>query len=332
MTPPVVFTGHKLDAPARHLRHTICSAYLVMNIATIFLPSIARLTDYVRRQYNCTFNFQDAENLESELALNPGLEARLHNESIVVDGDWVCFPIFSPPNPKLVGVARISRSEKIGPTDLAAIEKIIRYVFASRLEGAATLFELEATEKSLREYEKNQGAKAADRKVVQLSWYKKNPVAAVKLNPPPALNFPFLIQSSSAEDIFKMALEIHSQSQRYAFLSLNDLDPTALESVKKINGLGEITVFIPDIAGVTALQQAQLELYYSSPRDKISAQFVAGSTLPIGELKKSNKVSSQLLSQLMIGYLCLTQPFAAYKRENMLEFFFDSLSGRIYHE
>lgn len=307
------------------------------SVAKIFLPSIARLSEYVRQQYDCAFNFQDAENLQSELELNPTLEERLHNESIVIDGDWVCFPIFSSHEQRLIGVARISRSEQFRPSDLTGLEKIIQLVFESRLSGAELLHNLEMTADNLQVLK---SGPSNDKKIIQLSRYKKNLFPLSAKADTAILNFPFLIQAVSVNDIFKMAIEIHTQSQRYAFLSLHDLDPTALETADSIKNLGDVTIFVPDITALTLEQQTQVERYYSSQeaptsdplRAKLKAQFIVGTTRPVDELKVNHKVSHLLLSQLMVGYLSLSQPFSSYKRENMLEFFFDSLSGRAYHE
>src|SRR5262249_24069950 len=142
------------------------------------------------------------------------------------------------------------------------------------------------------------------------------------------LNFPFLIECNKPEDIFKMALEIHTRAARYAFLTFADLHASALADPKSIDSLGQVTIFIPELSLLTFAQQDCLLQYFEQSRSAEGPQFISGSTLPLQELKKFCKVMAPLLNHLTIGYLAMTKPFEVYKKENVLEFFYEGLLDR----
>lgn len=125
-----------------------------------------------------------------------------------------------------------------------------------------------------------------------------------------------------------MALEIHSRSGRLAFLPATDLSPSAFESAETFKNLGPLTIFVQEVSKLTFEQQNALVAYYALARDKDCPQIIAGTTLTLAELKKSCKILPALWPQLTVGFLSMTQPFETYKRENLVEFFFDSLTGR----
>lgn len=299
-----------------------------MNYAGDFLPSIVRLSNYVSKQYNRSFDYQDIESLN--FAREPQLEEMLHAQPYVIAQDWVYYPIFS--QKLLIGIARVSRPETLEDKDLSALESIIRAVFESRIESVAAIRKLEFIENNLENLNQKSQPEPTRDNVISLKKFQKNeyPLPNKSINAP--FNFPFLIEAKNADDLFKMAHEIHTRSQRFLFIQLQDLDPSALATVNSLRSLGETTIYVKEVSELTFTQQAQIYAYYTSSRDKMGPQFVVGSTSSIGELKKNTQVMPELLSHLMIGYLRMTHPFKSYKDKDILEFFFDSLAGRNYHD
>ncbi len=292
-------------------------------------PTLSRLSNYIRTQYNCSFDFQEAESLRYELTAR--LNKIVNENAHVVEGNWVFFPIFI--ERQLKGVARISKPHNLDESVLENLQKIIQAVFEGRLESIAALHNLDFLEENLKSALSAQEYNAKENaKILEISKFRKNdfPFPEKSANPP--FNFPFFIEALDPEDIFKMAVEIHTRSERYAFVSIQDVNPDVFVKIESIQALGEMTVFIPDVAALTPQQQQQVACYYDGVRDKTGPQFIAGTTENFAKLKADPNMNTEFLSYLMIGYLRLRKPFRDYKRENILEFFFDSLSGRTYHE
>ncbi len=84
-----------------------------------------------------------------------------------------------------------------------------------------------------------------------------------------------LIDDASAEEARRTALEHHERSGRWAFLSITDLAPETFESPANLEALGEVTVFIEDLASVPASHQARLAELLSSSSDGPSTIVVA---------------------------------------------------------
>lgn len=290
-----------------------------MSFEYLFLPTVARLSELISRQYGCQLDYHSVEELELE---NPkSLGDGLRRGEPVSAGDWVFFPIFS--GDSLAGAARISNRDKIDDKELKYISQFVRMVLESRLNELERAALLEEFERRL----KLDGTSRANN-VISMQYYRENthPLPVRKAGAP--LNFPFLIECASGEDLFKMAIEIHSRTNRYAMLPLEDLDPSVFETPESIQQLGHVTIFVKDVTLLTKQIQSQLVRYYNSTRDKESPQIVAGTPVSIQRLKRDEHISTELLSLLMVGYLCMTQPFASYKKQNLLEFFYDSLTGR----
>jgi len=300
----------------------------------IFNPTVARLGELVQKQYGCEFSYQNIDELNDEHGLNGPLHTNLLRGDTINAGDWVFFPIFL--GAQLAGAARISRRDHLSNDDIKTLHQMIRMVLESKLHDIDRIEILDKLESHMLQM-RDESQRLTN--LIQFRDYQTNPFP-IATTPPahqqPAvknpiggnLNFPFLIESRTADDIFKMAFEIHTRTTRYAFLPIEDISPHAFDSAEGLCGLGAITIFISDITQLNFELQNKLVSYYASARDRDCPQIIAGSPVPISELKKSCKVSKDLLQSLMVGYLCMNQPFAVYKRENVLDFFYDSLTGR----
>ena len=141
-------------------------------------------------------------------------------------------------------------------------------------------------------------------------------------------DFPCLIECENKNDIFKMALEIHQTAARYVFLSLKDLEAGIENSTEAMNKLGKVTIFIEDISSLSLEQQKGLLDFLNQRESLTTPQLVIGTSKTYGQLKIDNKILPEFLRKITIGYLQLSQPFSAYKKENLLQFFFEGLAGR----
>jgi hypothetical protein len=297
-----------------------------MNYESLFRPTVDRLNELVQKQYGCEFVYQTVDELKEEslLSQTDALSQSLRRGESINAGDWIFIPIFLGKD--LTGAARVSKSERLSRTDMGHLHQMVRMVLESKLHDVDRLEMLDKLEAHL----SSLSQESEPINLIQFRDFRPNlfPLENKFREGEKALNFPFLIESKNPEDSFKMALEIHTRTNRYAFLSLEDINPSTLESPEGIHALGSVTLFIQDITVLTFAQQQQILNYYNSLRDKDSPQFVAASQMPLSELKKSCKIQQDFLKALLVGYLCMTQPFSVYKRENLLEFFYDSLTGR----
>lgn len=134
-----------------------------------------------------------------------------------------------------------------------------------------------------------------------------------------------LIESMHVSEIHKMALELHSNSTRYAFLDYRDITPEDRTSVDSLLALGNITVFIPDITRVTRVEQATLvEVmnFVSTHRPLI----MAGTMQTLGELRDDPAMNDEFLSIVSRVYIKLTKSFQEYKEQGLIRYLLDSMS------
>lgn len=134
-----------------------------------------------------------------------------------------------------------------------------------------------------------------------------------------------LIESKYISEIHKMAMELHSQSRRYAFIEFRDLDKKTRSSVPDLLAMGAISLFVPSILDLTAAEQdilRELMKVESLQRPLL----MVGSTLAFSELRGESGVNMDFLNQLSRAYIKLTKPFTEYKEQGLIHYFLDSLS------
>lgn len=134
-----------------------------------------------------------------------------------------------------------------------------------------------------------------------------------------------LIESRYISEIHKMALELHSQSRRYAFLEYRDVDKDCRNSPTELLTLGAITLFVPSILDLTFREQDVLHRIMSVDSTQRPLLMV-GSTQTYSDLRNEAGVHREFLSQLTQAYIKLSRPFAEYKEQGLIHYFLDSLS------
>jgi hypothetical protein len=134
-----------------------------------------------------------------------------------------------------------------------------------------------------------------------------------------------LIESKHVSEIHKMAMELHSQSCRYAFVEFRDIDKKSRHSLTDLLGMGAISIFVPCILDLHLDEQKVLrELMEIESLQR--PLLMVGSTLPYSELRCDSAVNMDFLNQLSRAYIKLTRPFKEYKEQGLIHYFLDSLS------
>ncbi len=134
-----------------------------------------------------------------------------------------------------------------------------------------------------------------------------------------------LIESKYISEIHKMAMELHSQSRRYAFMELRDIDKKSRTSLPDLLAMGAISLFVPCILDLTAAEQDTLRQLM----DIESLQrplLMVGSTVPFSQLRTEAGINLEFLNLLSRAYIKLTKPFTEYKEQGLIHYFLDSLS------
>lgn len=134
-----------------------------------------------------------------------------------------------------------------------------------------------------------------------------------------------LIESPYVSEIHKMALELHLQSRRYAFIEHRDLSAESKTSVPDLLAMGAITLFVSDIMTLSPAEQLTL-LDLTQQDTPTRPLLMVGSTLPYSELCGEPGLNLDLLAVLARAYIKLTRPFQEYKDQGLIHYFLDSLS------
>ncbi|MEQ1663952.1 MAG: hypothetical protein ABL927_01095 [Bdellovibrionales bacterium] len=311
-----------------------------------FLKStISRLNEIMRRQYGSDFKFQTTAEIEGQDDSKSILQ-NLSSGLPFIFGKLVMLPIFT--DKLLVGAGSLMHNNNFSTLDIRHVHQMVRLILEDAIMSHDKIETLDGVESLLRN-SLDEATTPQRSNVIPINRFKKNTFPLTKINPLEScgtrisetesiasvtplntpLNFPFLIESRDPSDIFKMALEIHTHTKRFVFLSINDISPDAFVSSQSIVALGATTIFVPDVELLTPTQQTAIINYYNSAREKETPQFVVGALNPITQLVFESKLDTALLAVLRIGYLQMNQPFSFYKNQNILEFFYESLTGRL---
>lgn len=299
----------------------------------------------MRRQYGSDFKFQTTAEIEGQDDSKSILQ-NLSSGLPFIFGKLVMLPIFT--DKLLVGAGSLMHNNNFSTLDIRHVHQMVRLILEDAIMSHDKIETLDGVESLLRN-SLDEATTPQRSNVIPINRFKKNAFPLTKINPLEScgtrisetesiasvtplntpLNFPFLIESRDPSDIFKMALEIHTHTKRFVFLSINDISPDAFVSSQSIVALGATTIFVPDVELLTPTQQTAIINYYNSAREKETPQFVVGALNPITQLVFESKLDTALLAVLRIGYLQMNQPFSFYKNQNILEFFYESLTGRL---
>lgn len=106
----------------------------------------------------------------------------------------------------------------------------------------------------------------------------------------PLLTSPLLLVSTAGFPLNRIAVEIHQLSNRWAFVSAEDLPTEIFNSRESLEQLGALTLFIRDIATLTTNQQIKLGEYLARAASDETPHVIAGSSQSIDDLVHAGKV------------------------------------------
>lgn len=134
-----------------------------------------------------------------------------------------------------------------------------------------------------------------------------------------------LIESPHISEIHKMAFELHSQSQRYAFMEYRDLDKSCRKNLSELLQLGAVSLFVPSILDLTMAEQQVLRQLVQ--QDTLQRPLLmVGANMPYSNLRAEPAIHLEFLVLLSRAYIKLTRPFTEYKDKGLIHYFLDSLS------
>lgn len=282
-----------------------------------FEQTFSKLAIHIRKHFGVDIHFVELK----ELATRAGdVLSRLETGDKVELDEKIYVPLIH--DKKFIGATEIQKKD-LDKITYERLNDTIRLLLESKMEGMGKIEMLKDIENATYNNERKSN-------VIVMNEYRQDRFSVRELGSidNTSLNFPFIIEGRNPDDIHKMAFELHYQSGRYAFLSIDDLDWNTLRTPADINNLGAMTMFVPDLNNLPmAIQEILLE-YMRAPRTKDSPQIIAGTCLPVAELKKSPRMKTGLLEALLVGYVCVTEPFANYRNTDWVEFFFESLTQR----
>ncbi len=307
-----------------------------MNNTQVFKPTLDRLSQLVLKQYGCHIKYLDFNTLRTPeykmafMNLCRGERAELEGK--------ILFPIIL--EQQLTGAAEANLGHRLSDNDLYRLDHTVRMILESSLENMSRLDTLEILEQQMKEVqdienrEIEQSAKVVNladhRKALAFEYEEKfedelsNEFAFLE-----TMSFPFLIEAQTNDDAFKMALEIHQLSGRRIFLPLGDLSPETFESAQSLRELGSATLYTSGIEKLDSKIQQTIVEYYKGERKKDDPQIIVGTVMSYSELKKSETLLPDLVNRLAVGYLYMRQSFNHYKDGSLMDFFVDSLTGRV---
>jgi hypothetical protein len=279
--------------------------------------TVEKLAQLILRQYGCEISYL-------ELSTLPALLCKaLAKGNTVTQEENVYLPILTENT--LLGVVNVKHGHDLSESVIAYLHSIAQLLLEAAILSSIKIEKIEAIEKQMTM------ATEIQSKVTPMSHFRQNQFSITgspKSDYQNEFDFACLIESENSFDIFKMALEIHQAAARLVFLPFQDLEAGIEKSVENLNKIGRVTIFIEDIKKLTLEQQSDLSHFLTLRVPKQSPQIVVGTALSYSELKADPQINQAFLKQISMGYLHLSQPFATYKKENLLNFFFEGLSGR----
>jgi hypothetical protein len=106
----------------------------------------------------------------------------------------------------------------------------------------------------------------------------------------PLLTSPLLLVSTAGFPLNRIAVEIHQLSNRWAFVSAEDLPADIFNSREALEQLGGLTLFIRDISTLTTNQQLKLSEYLARSASDETPHVIAGANESIDDLVHQGKV------------------------------------------
>jgi hypothetical protein len=139
---------------------------------------------------------------------------------------------------------------------------------------------------------------------------------------------PCFIEGSNEMDRHGMAFELHSASNRMAFVPFADIDLPVRISSEKISQLGPITIFLSSIEKLSTLERVALLDYCRGPRTAMTPHIITSSEKNYSDLVADKAVPMELLNALAVSIIRMTKAFDEYRGAGVVPFLYESLLDR----
>ena len=273
---------------------------------------LAKLSKLLRVRFDAELCYKKLE--PADRALHDQL---LSQSPLKQDEKWI-FPVFR--EYQLVGCAIVTG---IGQPLTLIPEQLVELI-ELYLDAAIALTDridmLEQTEKQIHRTRKEE---AHGQNVIPLRKPAPegfNPAESfLRRLSPLAFAMPCLLEGTCENQMKQFAVELHELSGRYAFIYLSDLD---WSRASDLDGIGPVTLYVPNLATLTLPQQLALTDYLKSRPGAEQPQVVAATLRSYSDLRQSGLVTMDLLYLVSVCYMKMDRPFREYRREGIVEFFF----------
>ncbi|MCB0357380.1 MAG: hypothetical protein KDD40_10250 [Bdellovibrionales bacterium] len=282
-----------------------------------------RLGQMIKDRYGCHISYKSLGDLSEQEKLQL---CSLNTLSMVSkETSIVLFPVSV--KGELVGAVEVDEANQLGARSLMALKDVVTMVLESLHLTANSIELINLLEQQLVEKKA-----PSDSNVISLNQYKQIQGMTSALLPKvfkrrTTFNVPCLIEAKNRYDIHKMALEVHDFSRRMAFVFFNMLEENVRQSYKDWETLGNISLFIPDISLLKDEEIFNLINFLKGARTQDSPQIIAGSSLQIKDILDKELLPRELIQLLNVAYLRMDEPFATYKKQGLVEYFFDSFKS-----
>jgi len=284
---------------------------------------VAKLAKLVQSRFSCELRYVALGTSEADLILRENLLKTVPYDH---EGAWL-FPVYKCF--QVVGYAEVTGYAGTSEEQKRRLANFIELFLEPAIEMSDQLDTLKQVEEHISRADEDYGR---TNNVIPL----RRPTVegtGIKTKPRARLGFalPCLVEGPTAEDLKAMAMELHELSGRYAFVYCQDVKWKFAEDLKD---LGSVTLFIPDITALTFDDQLKLLKYLSSSPSVDEPQVITGTLKTYSELRSEELMIPELLHRLSVCFLRMDRPFAEYRREGIVEFFFgslvrDDLQGRL---
>lgn len=273
--------------------------------------AIAKLCRFVKARFNVDLNYV------SLLDIPASDRKRLHAEFMVSadSEEQKQFPVYHKSN--LVGYAEVAGSA----SDVSEIARELTDLIELFLESTVGLADQLQTLNRLEGQLLSTNQARENKNVIPLHRPGKAGAGIQwQIRPRAGFALPALITGINEREISQLAKEIHDLSGRYAFISDADMHWNNLSDLRD---LGPVTIFINDVTKLSGDQQKLLTEYLWTQPGTEDPQLIIGALQTYTGLIDNKAVSNDLLRQLSGCLLNMDRPFQEYRRQGVLEFFFD---------
>ncbi len=284
-------------------------------------PVLNRLIEMVKTRYGCELNYKILDELNDK---EKGLLCSLDSKAPALKVEnKAFFPVMVKGD--LVGAAEVLDCDEICDRSLRALKDIISLVIESLHVTANSLEVISVLEKQLTSTPKKHTNVISINKFKPLNGHTNTYRFNKSFNGTSTFNVPCLLESKSSDDLFKMAVEIHEHSRRFALLSFDQIDLKIRTNPAELKKLGNISLYIKDISKLSDSELFAVIGFLKSERTKEHPQIIGACPSEIKEVLGNKFVPKELVDLLNVAYLRMDKPFDIYKKEGLVEFFFQSL-------